>query len=570
MTTIYHSGTVITMDGGPDDGPDAPECVVTDGARIVYVGGHARARELYGAGCDEVDLQGRVLMPAFIDAHGHFMNFGMAARQVDLRECGSIDEIVTALATALAARPTGDAAPVVGVGYDHNNLPGYRHPTRHDLDRVSTGVPVVAVHRSSHMGVVNSAALAHVGITATTPDPVGGRFGREADGVTPDGYVEEISALMIVAEGLADGARPSLLMPGARTDPRDAIRTAQDGYLARGITTVQEGAAAPEEVDALIAAGADGDLMVDVVAYPIVTAGGLDVLDAHPERVGAYEGHVRLGGCKMILDGSPQARSAWLSRPYEVESAGAEGAVAAGDVGAHDDGPGQCCCGYPSLPDDEVGDYIARAVDSVYQVLAHCNGDAASEQFLTAYAAVAADRPEAAALRPVMIHAQTVRDDQLDRMPALGMVASFFVGHVWFWGDTHLRNLGAVRGRRISPVRSALDRGVPVTLHQDAPVTDPDMPVSLAAATTRRSCRGTVVGPEQAVSRYEALRAVTTGSAYQYGEETDKGRIRTGLRADLIVVDRNPLTCADDDLQGLTVLRTVKDGTTVFTRQEHP
>jgi predicted amidohydrolase YtcJ len=570
MTTIYHSGTVLTMDGGPDDGPDAPECVVTDGARIVYVGGHARARELYGAGCDEIDLQGRVLMPAFIDAHGHFMNFGMAARQVDLRECGSIDEIVAALAAALADRPAGDAAPVVGVGYDHNNLPGYRHPTRHDLDRVSTGVPVVAVHRSSHMGVVNSAALAHVGITATTPDPVGGRFGREADGATPDGYVEEISALMIVAEGLADGARPSLLMPGARTDQRDAIRTAQDGYLARGITTVQEGAAAPEEVDALIAAGVDGDLVVDVVAYPIVTAGGLDVLDAHPERVGAYEGHVRLGGCKMILDGSPQARSAWLSRPYEVEGEAAQDAVVAGDAGTHDHGPGQCCCGYPSLPDDEVEDFIARAVDSGYQVLAHCNGDAASEQFLTAYAAVAADRTEAAALRPVMIHAQTVRDDQLDRMPALGMVASFFVGHVWFWGDTHLRNLGDDRGRRISPVRSALDRGVRVTLHQDAPVTDPDMPVSLAAATTRRSCRGTVVGPEQAVSRYEALRAVTAGSAYQYGEETDKGRIRTGLRADLIVVDRNPLTCADEDLQGLTVLRTVKDGTTVFTRQEHP
>ena len=556
MATIYHSGTIITM----DDDPDIPECVVTDGDRIVFVGGYARARELYGAGCDGVDLRGRVLMPAFVDAHGHFMNFGMAARQVDLRSCGSVDEIVAALTAALAERPAEDTAPVVGVGYDHNNLPGYRHPDRHDLDQVSTGVPVVAVHRSSHMGVVNSAALTQVGITATTPDPVGGRFGRETDGVTPDGYIEEISGLMIVAEGLADGARPSLLMPGARTDPRDAILTAQEKYLARGITTVQEGAAVPEEVDALIVAGEDGDLVVDVVAYPIVTAGGLDVLDAHPERVGGYQGHVRLGGCKMILDGSPQARSAWLSRPYAAAEAG----------GAHDDGPGQCCCGYPSLPDDEVEDYIARAVDSGYQVLAHCNGDAASEQFLTAYAAVAADRPDAAGLRPVMIHAQTVRDDQLDRMPALGMVASFFVGHVWFWGDTHLRNLGDERGRRISPVRSALDRGVPVTLHQDAPVTDPDLPVSLAAATTRRSCRGTVVGPEQAVSRYEALRAVTAGSAYQYGEDADKGRIRPSLRADLIVVDRNPLTCADDDLQGLTVLRTVKDGTTVFTRQEQP
>jgi predicted amidohydrolase YtcJ len=162
-----------------------------------------------------------------------------------------------------------------------------------------------------------------------------------------------------------------------------------------------------------------------------------------------------------------------------------------------------------------------------------------------------------------MIHAQTVRDDQLDRMPELGMIASFFVGHVWFWGDTHLRNLGPGRGRRISPVRSALDRGVAVTFHQDAPVTDPDMPVSVAAAVTRRSSRGTLVGPEQAVDRYEALRAVTSAAAYQYGEEADKGRIRAGLRADLIVVDRDPLTCAHEDLAGLTVLSTVKDGVEV-------
>lgn len=165
-----------------------------------------------------------------------------------------------------------------------------------------------------------------------------------------------------------------------------------------------------------------------------------------------------------------------------------------------------------------------------------------------------------------MIHAQTVRDDQLDRMPGLGMIASFFSGHVYFWGDTHLRNLGEERARRISPARSALDRGVAITLHQDAPVTDPDMPVSLAASTDRRTSSGRVLGPEQAISRWEALKAVTSGSAFQYGEEDDKGRIAPGLRADLIVVDRNPLTCADEDLRDLAVLRTVKDGRVVFSR----
>lgn len=146
------------------------------------------------------------------------------------------------------------------------------------------------------------------------------------------------------------------------------------------------------------------------------------------------------------------------------------------------------------------------------------------------------------------------------------MIASFFSGHVWFCGDTHLRNLGEDRAWRISPACSALDRGVTVTLHQDAPVTDSDMPVSLAASVDRTTSSGWVLGPEQAISRWEALKAVTSSSAFQYGEEDDKGRIAPGLRADLIIVDRNPLSCADDELRGLTVLRTVKDGKVVYRR----
>lgn len=555
MGTLYHSGTVITMED-----PDAasPECVLTEGDRIVAVGAIDEIGASYGRDHEEVDLQGNVLMPAFINAHGHFMNYGVFSRQVDLRGCATVDDIVEALTQRLEEGEVSDDTPLTGVAYDHNKLPGYRHPTRHDLDRVSDTVPVFIVHQSSHMGVANSAALRAAGISASTPDPEGGRFGREADGTTPDGYVEEVSALMVFAQGFAEDTGTSPLAPGVQADPLEAIRTAQREYLSSGITTVQEGAASQAEVDALIAAGAAGELVVDVVAYPIVTADGLNVVDAHPKRVGQYVDHVRLGGCKLILDGSPQARSAWLSEPYEPEDSRETGAE-------HEHGPGgECQCGYPALPDDKVVEAIGRAVDSGYQVLAHCNGDAASEQFLDAYAEVASTRPEAADLRPVMIHAQTVRDDQLDRMPELGMIASFFSGHVWFWGDTHLRNVGEERARRISPARSELDRGVAVTLHQDAPVTDPDMPVSMAASVDRTRSPGRVLGPEQAISRWEALNAVTSSSAFQYGEEDDKGRIAQGLRADLIIVDRNPLTCPDDKLCGLTVLRTVKDGRVAF------
>lgn len=330
MGALYHSGTVITMED-PDAAP--PECVLTEGDRIVAVGALDEIRASHGSVHEEVDLQGNVLMPAFIDAHGHFMNYGVFSRQVDLRCCGTVDDIVEALSRRLEERESGDTSPLTGVAYDHNNLPGYRHPTRHDLDRVSGTVPVFILHQSSHMGVANSAALRAAGIDASTPDPDGGRFGREADGTTPDGYVEEVSALMVFAYGFAASTGTSPLAPGAQADPLEAIRTAQREYLSRGITTVQEGAASQAEVDALIAAGAAGELVVDLVAYPIVTAGGLDVVDAHPERVGQYVDHVRVGGCKLILDGSPQARSAWLSEPYEPENAGESGTE-------HEHGPG--------------------------------------------------------------------------------------------------------------------------------------------------------------------------------------------------------------------------------------
>lgn len=553
MGTVYHSGTIITM----DEATPTAESLLTENDRITFLGSLSELYTIYGREHEFVDLQGRVLMPSFIDAHGHFLNYGVFASQVDLRSCSSVDEIVDALSARLTTRGGGEASAVVGVAYDHNNLPGYRHPDRHDLDRVSTDLPVFILHQSAHMGVANTVALEKAGIDASTPDPVGGLFRREPDGITPDGYIEEVSALAVFAAGISEGSSP-MLFPGVTGDPREAVLTAQREYLSRGITTVQEGAANPAEVAALIAAGNEGELVIDVVPYPIVSAGGLDVLDAHPERLGQYVNHVRLGGCKMILDGSPQARSAWLSEPYEPDDGSA-------DLHDHDE-PGQCQCGYPSLPDDEVEAFITRAVESGYQVLAHCNGDASSEQFINAYEHVFSANPQAADLRPVMIHAQTVRDDQLDRMPALGMIASFFSGHIWFWGDTHLRNLGPERARRISPARSALDRGVAITLHQDPPVTDPDMPVSLAAATDRTSSLGTVLGPEQAITRFEALRAVTSGCAFQYGEEHDKGVLRPGMRADLIIVDRDPLTCADQELRGLTVLQTIKDGVPVFTR----
>lgn len=544
MGTLYRSGRILTM----VDQDDAPEAVLVRGGRIAVVGSLAEARAAAEPGDAEIDLAGRTLMPAFIDPHGHLLMHGVLATLVDLEHATNMDDIVAAFRTELDARGGGDDRPLVGVKYDPSSLAEQRHPTRHDLDRVGEGQKVLAMHRSLHVGVASSALLAAAGVTAETPDPEGARFGREADGRTPDGYLEEHGALGALAAAMTpEGGAPGLI-PGVSASGTSAVRAAVDDYLRHGITTAQEGAADPASVERLASVAREGGIGIDLVVYPVAT-NGVDSFAAHPELASGYAGGLRLGGCKLILDGSPQARSAWMSEPYEPA-----------------EGQDPDFRGYPILTDAQVDDAVRRVAGAGRQLIVHCNGDAAAEQWISAFERAVADDPAISGTRPVMIHAQTVRDDQLDRMARIGMIASVFSGHTYYWGDVHLRNFGPVRGRRVSPARSALDRGVRVTLHQDAPVTPPDMIHTVWASVNRITRSGRPIGLEQRISTWEALRAVTAEAAYQYGEEATKGTIEPGKRADLVVLSADPLATAPNDLLGIEVLTTVKDGEVVFER----
>ncbi len=199
--------------------------------------------------------------------------------------------------------------------------------------------------------------------------------------------------------------------------------------------------------------------------------------------------------------------------------------------------------------------------------MAHCNGDAASEQFLRLYDKVLKETGSTEELRPVMIHCQTVRNDQLDAMARFKMIASIFVGHVWYWGDIHMKNFGSVRGNHISPVRDAMDRGVTVNFHQDTPVTKPNMLHSVWCAVNRISRNGAVIGENQRISVYEALKAVTINAAYEYFEESSKGSIEAGKRADLVILDKSPLEVDLMEIKNIQVMSTIKDGTVVYWRR---
>ena len=383
------------------------------------------------------------------------------------------------------------------------------------------------------MGVFNTAALERLGVTAQTPAPAGGVIGRE--NVTLTGYMEE-NAFLEFQKRVPMRPLESFLA---------AYRKAQDLYASYGITTVQEGLLRRELVPLYQALLADGSLKLDVVAYGD-PEGAEAARQAFPESVRQYHRRFKLGGYKMFLDGSPQGRTAWLRRPYQGE---------------------QEYRGYGTLTDAEVLDMVRRAGTDGMQLLAHCNGDAACAQYLAALDAAAREGVDLAALRPVMIHAQLLGRDQLPEVRRLGVIPSFFVAHVYHWGDVHLENLGPGRAEAISPAGSAAEQGIPFTFHQDAPVIRPDMLETVWCAVNRVTRQGRVLGREERVDVRTALEAVTVHAAYQYFEETDKGTLAPGKQADLVILDRDPLAVPQEELRDIRVLETWKDGVPIFCRE---
>lgn len=535
MEEIYYNGKIITMEESNAESAikNAPEAILVENGRIKQKG---MLKELVAAAGRRVryyNLKGHCLMPAFIDTHSHFVMSAQMSMCADLSNCKSFEDIIETLKQYIKKNKIQEKHAVIGFGYDHNFLTEQKHPEKTVLDRVSKTIPILILHVSAHLGCANSAALKMGKINSETPDPPGGHIERLGDGEEPSGYLEE-SALMLLQKEI--GAK-------VKRNVKHIMKDAQKIYLRHGITTVQDGATNMQGFKLLRILSMLRLLKLDVVAYPLMTAGGCGIMHKYGDTYKNYHNHLKIGGYKLVLDGSPQGKTAWMSQPYE-----------------NSDG----YKGYEWLSDKEVGKNIRIVLKEGKQILAHCNGDAASEQYLNAYERAAAVTKKGKNIRPVMIHCQTVRNDQIDRMAELGMIASVFIGHVWYWGDVHMRNFGIERGRHISPVSDMIKKGVMVNFHQDTPVTKPDMLHSVWCAVNRISRSGEVIGEEQQISVYDALKAVTVNAAYQYFEETEKGTIKKGKRADFVVLDRSPLEADRMEIKDIMVIKTIKNGKVLY------
>jgi predicted amidohydrolase YtcJ len=535
--TIYTNGDIVTMDAKR---PSAQAVAIRDG-KIIAVGDRNEVQAQAGNNTQLIDLNGGTLMPGFIDAHGHitYTALNLAAANVSSPPVGTANTVadVVELLKVHAAN-TEPESWVIGWGYDDSLLAEKRHPTRADLDQVSTTRPVAIRHVSGHFVSCNTQCLAVAGVNAQTLDPAGGIIRRLEGGKEPDGVLEESAMALLM----------SVFPKPSKQQRLKLIQAAQTYYASFGITTVQDGAAQADEIELLREAAQSQLLKLDIVAYPYAPYLG-ERLSEFPSS-NAYDNHFRVGGIKLVLDGSPQGKTAWMTQPYLHPPHGQK----------------EGYTGYATLKDEQVQSFVDRAFESSTQVLAHANGDAAADQLIKVITAANAEQGKADR-RTVMIHAQTVREDQIDSMLAQGINPSYFSAHTFYWGDWHRDSVfGVERASRISPLRSSTDKGLRYTTHNDTPIVPPDMMRLLWASVNRVTRSGQVLGEAQRATVGEALKSITIDAAYQYFEEDRKGSITVGKMADFVVLDKNPLKVAPDAIKDIVVLQTIKDGVAVFVK----
>lgn len=519
METIYFNGDIITMKAEHD----TAEAVLTSDGKIKAVGTLEEIKGLADGNAVYFDLRGNTMLPAFIDSHSHLSMLARNLGKADLSQAESFDDIVRILTEFREENQLFHGEYIQGFGYEPSLLAEGRHPDKYLLDQVSKENPIFIFHSSLHMGVANSLALEQAGITEQKDLP------KELAGVTEDGELNGFLAEMAMAPIYMACEKQPLDLP-------KLYEKAQNIYLENGICTVQDGALGREHFILLKKIAEEGGLKMDTVAYLMLPDSGHETVQENKELLQGYENHLKIGGYKLVLDGSPQGKTAWLTRPYTDGTNGTSWMNAG-----------------------QAGHFVKQAVKDGVQLLVHCNGDAASELFLDSYeqALKEVESSKKSRLRPVMIHCQTVRHDQLERFQKLSMIPSFFVDHVYFWGDTHLKNLGDKRAENISPVSWAKEYHLPYTFHQDTPVLPPNMLKTLRTAVERETRKGVTLGKVHCLSMYEALEAITKNAAYQYREENEKGSIEEGKYADFVLLDKNPFHVLIDEIEEIQILKTI-------------
>ena len=543
-TKIYVNGTVVTADAKSS----VCEAIAVAGKKVVGVGTNAKMLEQFGQDAEVIDLEEKTILPGFYDGHSHVHQVALYSHFVNLEAppVGTVDTIekcLTLLRERAAITPPG--AWIYASGFTENGVKEKRGLLRKELDEISSTNPIYILDKTLHYLYVNSVTLERAGINADTPDPVGGVIWREEDGKTPNGILEEEAARnvtnMLTAGKLGD--------IGTVRDPVAKIEAATLKYAACGVTTANDGGTMLKDIPTYQKGAAEGRLHTRVVFnpfYPYRTVSGAEYLD----QVDAFDldpEWLHMGGIKLMYDGTIQNMSAYLSKPYYTPYKG-----------------DASYCGYPSLTKEKLMGDFTFIHERGKQILIHCNGDAGMDDILDGYKELQEKYP-LPDIRHNIIHAQTIREDQINRAKDQGVFLSLFPPHIFYYGDRHKYTfLGPERAERLSPAASLVKRGMPFSIHCDTPVFPQNPLQTIWTAVNRVTYEGQVLGEAQRISVMDAIKAYTIHAAYQHHEEKERGSLEAGKYADIVILAENPLTCDPMKIRDIKVLETLINGETAY------
>lgn len=547
--TLYYGGPILTME---DTIPQVEALAVKDG-KILFAGTKKEAMKYVGSNTNEVNLENKTLMPGFIDVHSHITSRAGMSQAVDLSpspygKVNSIADLQTTLRDYISKHQLDATTPVLGNGYDDAIMTEHRHPTREELDAVSSSNPIIVIHASGHASVINTAMFKLLQIPEDVKDPQGGHYGRNPKTNRLNGKLEEnasFTALMKLTALLPKPPETDSLSQSMKD-----FLAAQDEWFSYGQTTVCDGRTMGVGLTLLREAAAKKLIKADVVYFPDFEANKKEWQSFLPHYM-KYENRLKFGGFKFSDDGSPQGKTAWLTQPYLVPP----------------EGQSKDYKGFPIFTDEVLYADLKTIFSKNITAQLHVNGDAAIDQALRVIEKLKQEGIYKPELRATLIHVQNSRPDHIAKIKEIGVIPSYFSAHTYLWGDWHYNSVfGPERAAFISPAKAAKDAGITFTIHHDAPVTPPDLITGVYAAVNRITRSGRVLGPDQRIPVIDALKAITINAAYQYQEEDTKGSLKVGKIADLVILNKDPLTIDPKELRSIQVQETIKNGKTVFKR----